>query len=93
MAADRRLKNVGLVLEWLPEGGERQLVLLSLMEGETLRKVIHVDRLLAQSDGEVKPLRCGLALRTADGRLLDRSTLFAEAEAESPAAIAIQVKF
>eukprot|EP01052_Picozoa_sp_SAG31_P051616 SAG31_NODE_12340_length_949_cov_0.762353_2_plen_143_part_01 len=51
MAADRRLKNIGLILEWLPDGaeGKRHLVLLSLMEGETLRKVIHVNRLQAQS--------------------------------------------
>ena len=45
------------------------------MEGETLRKGIHTDRLLAQSDGETKvpPLPVGLALRTGDGRLLDTS--------------------
>jgi hypothetical protein len=89
MAADRRLKNAGLVLEWVPEwvpeGGARQLVLLSLMEGETLRRIIHTDRLRAQSDGGVRPLAAGLALRTADGRLLDRSSRFVEEPAGAEA--------
>eukprot|EP00656_Telonema_subtile_P005028 TRINITY_DN12285_c0_g1_i4.p1 TRINITY_DN12285_c0_g1~~TRINITY_DN12285_c0_g1_i4.p1 ORF type:complete len:1077 (+),score=272.22 TRINITY_DN12285_c0_g1_i4:94-3324(+) len=39
---DRRLKNVELIMEWQPPGSEkRQVVALTLAEGETVRRIIH----------------------------------------------------
>jgi hypothetical protein len=44
---ERRLKNVIFILEWAPPGStegstpSRHLLMLSLAEGETLRRLIH----------------------------------------------------
>ena len=38
---DRRLKNITLVLDWQPSEGHRYVLVPSLAEAETIRRLIH----------------------------------------------------
>ena len=84
---ERRLKNVFVLAEWHAAAGappaQRQLMLVTLAEAETMRRMVHLGRC---ADG---PLRAGLALRTVRGDVLDASAGFAPAEAGGAAAAAL----
>ena len=69
---ERRLKNVTVILEWVPrvdEPGERYLVVVSLAEGATLHRLVHW---LLSTGGSVGS--AGLQLVTLDGQVLSRTT-------------------
>jgi len=80
---DRRLKTVTFVMEWIPELPEssedqessakeahiiRYFCALSLAEGETIRKVIHIRHPVLNN--------CAIALRSLEGGIIDQSSLF-----------------
>jgi hypothetical protein len=76
---DRRLKNIALVVEWIPAltstsstttpENARYMVGISLAEGETIRRIIHSQQELLS--------KCALALRNMqDGSIIDASSNF-----------------
>ena len=91
MHGDRRLKNIGLVMEWIPNvvnaPEERYLVALSLFEGESVRHIIHHEALNTEpknttTHGQKKSLgNTALALRSLHGLITDKTKNFVE---ESP---------
>lgn len=79
---DRRLKNINLVVEWLLADGQRILLVPSLSEAETIRRLIHNGEYgVYDAAGlaiEKKPLSVGIAVRTLTGHKLDASQSFTE---------------
>eukprot|EP00427_Karlodinium_veneficum_P055057 CAMPEP_0169414090 /NCGR_PEP_ID=MMETSP1017-20121227/61723_1 /TAXON_ID=342587 /ORGANISM="Karlodinium micrum, Strain CCMP2283" /LENGTH=673 /DNA_ID=CAMNT_0009521587 /DNA_START=1 /DNA_END=2022 /DNA_ORIENTATION=- len=93
---DRRLKNVLLVVEWQLPDGKRVLLVPSLTEAETIRRLIHNGEYGVYTDDqaltmEKKPLSIGIAVRTLTGHRLDASGSFTEEVAgESVVTAALQ---
>eukprot|EP00931_Biecheleriopsis_adriatica_P073552 TRINITY_DN47812_c0_g1_i1.p1 TRINITY_DN47812_c0_g1~~TRINITY_DN47812_c0_g1_i1.p1 ORF type:complete len:4288 (-),score=931.49 TRINITY_DN47812_c0_g1_i1:37-12879(-) len=88
---DRRLKNISLVVDWRPDAGsERYLLVLSLAEAETVRRLIHAGEFgLYDSTGlkvEPQALSAALAVRTLCGYMLDATPAFRAAVAGTGAA-------
>jgi len=81
---DRRLKNISLVVEWqlgTPPEDRRFLVVPSLSEAETIRRLIHNGEygVYDKDEGitlEKKPLSVALAVRTLAGHKLDSTPSF-----------------
>jgi hypothetical protein len=69
----------------LREAAERHVVALSLAEAETLRRLVHADGAVVR--------RCGIALRTIDGRVLDRSALYVPPQGDAVDAMLLALRF
>jgi hypothetical protein len=84
---DRRLKNICLVVEWVLDDGRRILLVPSLMEAETIRRLIHNGEYgIYGEDGltiEKRPLCISAAVRTLTGHKLDSTDSFKEEAAGS----------
>ena len=87
MSGDRRLKNIGLILEWIPDviqkPHERYLAAITLLEGETIRHVIHREHLLSEMSENVGLGNTALALRTVHGFLADKTSNYVEEDADN----------
>ena len=55
------VKSLAAIAEEVKQGGKRHLICVTLAEGETLRRIIHI-----QMDAGID-----IAVRTADGALID----------------------
>jgi len=84
---DRRLKNISLIIDWQPSKDRRLLVVPSLAEAETIRRLIHNGEYgVYDTEGllvERRPLpkTLALAVRTLAGHRLDTTPAFIEGAA------------
>jgi hypothetical protein len=91
---DRRLKNIFLIIEWVLEDNSRVVLVPSLSEAETIRRLIHNGEYgveLEKGRLEKQPLTISVAVRTLNGFKLDATSSFTdEAEGSTDLLTAVQ---